>query len=59
MKNIPLFLAACVALLPAALTAQGTATVPTSAPAAAARPRLQPGELAPDFHVSSGPTARR
>jgi peroxiredoxin len=51
MKNIPLFLAACVALLPAALTAQGTATVPTSAPAAAARPRLQPGELAPDFTV--------
>ena len=51
MKKIPLLLAACVALLPAALTAQGTAPVPTSAPAAAARPRLQPGELAPDFTV--------
>jgi thiol-disulfide isomerase/thioredoxin len=55
MKNIPLLLAACVAFLPAVLTAQGTATVPTSAPAA--RPRLQAGELAPDFEVV-GPTGK-
>ena len=50
MKNIPLLLAACVALLPAALTAQGTATVPASAPAAAAA-RLKAGDVAPEFSV--------
>jgi hypothetical protein len=57
MKNIPLLLAACVAFLPAVITAQGTATVPTSAPATrtrASRPatwrRISP---------SSVPTARR
>ena len=49
MKNIPLLLAACVALLPAALTAQGTATVPASAPAAIAR--LKAGDVAPEFSV--------
>ncbi len=49
MKNIPLFLAACVALLPAALTAQGTATVPASASATTAR--LKAGDVAPEFSV--------
>jgi peroxiredoxin len=57
MKNIPLLLAACVAFLPAVITAQGTDTVPTSAPATRTRPGLQAGDLAPDF-TAVGPDGK-
>jgi peroxiredoxin len=51
MKNFLFLLAACAALVSAPLLAQPVETVPTSAPAASARPGPKVGEMAPDFTV--------